>query len=43
VLVAFGAAVDDPVGRLEDTEVVLDHQHVGVDEVVPAAQAGTED
>ena len=24
---AFGAEVDDPVGRLDDVEVVLDHDH----------------
>ena len=37
---AFGAEVDDPVGRLDDVEVVLDDQHrvAGVDEVVQHLQ-----
>ena len=37
---AFGAEVDDPVGRLDDVEIVLDHQHrvAGVDEVVQHLQ-----
>ena len=32
----FGPEVDDPVGRLDDVEIVLDHQHrvAGIDEVV---------
>jgi len=40
---AFGAEVDDPVGGLDDVEIMLDHDHVALlDKPVehPAAEAG---
>ena len=37
---ALGAEVDDPVGRLDDVEVVLDHEHrvAGVDQALQHAE-----
>ncbi len=42
-LAALGPEVDDPVGRLDHLEVVLDHQHrvAGVDEIRAAPSSSS--